>query len=159
MNSSYRPGLKLKGKHAVITGGDSGIGRSVAIHFAKEGCASITILCLSQEKPDADETVRLAGLPFPQLCEEMFELERDKKIRLLNLAKEGTTAWVTLPPISDPKIDLKNSASFLEPEAKCAIRVLNIDLNQLDLIEDFIASNLKGIIASCYFRSSPQLYL
>jgi NAD(P)-dependent dehydrogenase (short-subunit alcohol dehydrogenase family) len=45
---------KLKGKVAIITGGDSGIGRSVAIQFAKEG-ADICIVCLSEEN-DAEMT-------------------------------------------------------------------------------------------------------
>jgi NAD(P)-dependent dehydrogenase (short-subunit alcohol dehydrogenase family) len=45
---------KLKGKVAIITGGDSGIGRSVAIQFAKEG-ADICIVCLSEED-DAEMT-------------------------------------------------------------------------------------------------------
>ena len=47
---------KLQDKVAIITGGDSGIGRAVAIAFAKEG-ADVAILYLN-EKQDAQETVR-----------------------------------------------------------------------------------------------------
>lgn len=45
---------KLKGKVAIITGGDSGFGRAVAVAFAKEG-ANLTILYLNEHK-DAEET-------------------------------------------------------------------------------------------------------
>jgi NAD(P)-dependent dehydrogenase (short-subunit alcohol dehydrogenase family) len=48
---------KLQGKVAVITGGDSGIGRAVAIAFAREG-ADISIVYLNEHQ-DAEETVRL----------------------------------------------------------------------------------------------------
>jgi NAD(P)-dependent dehydrogenase (short-subunit alcohol dehydrogenase family) len=53
--SSYRGTGKLKGKVAIITGGDSGIGRAVAIAFAREG-ADVVISFLPEEQPDADET-------------------------------------------------------------------------------------------------------
>ena len=53
----YIPATKLAGKVAVISGGDSGIGRAVAIGFAKEG-ADVAILYLDEEA-DAAETVRL----------------------------------------------------------------------------------------------------
>lgn len=55
-NPSYNAGGKLKGRRAIITGGDSGIGRAVAIAFAKEG-ADIAIVYLN-ENSDADQTVR-----------------------------------------------------------------------------------------------------
>lgn len=54
----YRPAGKLRGCVAVITGGDSGIGRSVAYHYACEG-ADVAITALPEERSDA-ETVRQA---------------------------------------------------------------------------------------------------
>ena len=54
---SYRGSGKLKGKAALITGGDSGIGRAVALAFAREG-ADILISYLNEES-DAQETVRI----------------------------------------------------------------------------------------------------
>jgi hypothetical protein len=53
----YRAAGKLAGKTALISGGDSGIGRAVAIGFAKEG-ADVAITWLD-EREDAAETVRL----------------------------------------------------------------------------------------------------
>ncbi|HJT16844.1 MAG TPA: SDR family oxidoreductase [Thermoanaerobaculia bacterium] len=55
---SYRGSGKLKNLAAIITGGDSGIGRAVAIAFAREG-ADVAIGFLSaKEEQDATETVR-----------------------------------------------------------------------------------------------------
>ncbi|QKZ12480.1 glucose 1-dehydrogenase [Spirosoma sp. KUDC1026] len=57
--SNYKAAGKLAGKVAIVTGGDSGIGRAVAIAFAKEG-ANVTIMYLPEEEEDAQETKRLA---------------------------------------------------------------------------------------------------
>lgn len=54
IRGDYKGSEKLKGKIALITGGDSGIGRSVAVHFAKEG-ADISIVYL-KEHEDAEQT-------------------------------------------------------------------------------------------------------
>ena len=51
----YRGSGKLEGKIALITGGDSGIGRAVAVLFAREG-ADVAITHLPQEIEDAEET-------------------------------------------------------------------------------------------------------
>ncbi len=55
---SYRGAGRLAGKRALITGGDSGIGRAVAIAYAREG-ADVAIAHLPEEQKDADETVAL----------------------------------------------------------------------------------------------------
>lgn len=53
---TYRGSGRLTGKRAIITGGDSGIGRAVAIAFAREG-ADVLIAYLDEEEDDAQETV------------------------------------------------------------------------------------------------------
>ncbi|WP_313522897.1 SDR family oxidoreductase [Stutzerimonas kunmingensis] len=54
LGEDYKAAGKLEGKVAIITGGDSGIGRSVAVLYAREG-ADVAILYLDQHQ-DADET-------------------------------------------------------------------------------------------------------
>ena len=51
----YRAAGKLQDKVALVTGGDSGIGRAVAVMFAREG-AQVAISYLPQEESDAEET-------------------------------------------------------------------------------------------------------
>ena len=62
MRPNYRGSEKLKGKTALITGGDSGIGRSVAVYYAKEG-ANVAIVYLSEDKDanDTEKMIREAG--------------------------------------------------------------------------------------------------
>ncbi len=55
---SYRGSGRLEGKAAIITGGDSGIGRAVALAFAREG-ADVLISYLPEEEQDAQETRRV----------------------------------------------------------------------------------------------------
>ncbi len=55
---SYRGYGRLKDKAALITGGDSGIGRAVALAFAREG-ADVLISYLAEEEEDAQQTARL----------------------------------------------------------------------------------------------------
>jgi len=82
--SSWVGRSRLVGRRALVTGGDSGIGRAVAVAFAKEG-ADVCLTHLSEEQDDAAETadavraegrhvaLRCADLRTPEVCREVAE--------------------------------------------------------------------------------------
>jgi NAD(P)-dependent dehydrogenase (short-subunit alcohol dehydrogenase family) len=55
IRANYKGSEKLQDKVALITGGDSGIGRAVAVHFAREG-ADVALSFKPEEQADADDT-------------------------------------------------------------------------------------------------------
>ncbi|KAK0357764.1 hypothetical protein LTR94_038118, partial [Friedmanniomyces endolithicus] len=55
---SYRGHGRLKGRRALITGADSGIGRAIAIAYAREG-ADVAVSYLPSEEADAREVIAL----------------------------------------------------------------------------------------------------
>ena len=83
IRASYQGTGKLRGKIALITGGDSGIGRAVAVHYAREG-ADVAIAYLEEDK-DAEDTralveaegqrclVMKGDVGSPEFCREIVE--------------------------------------------------------------------------------------
>ena len=83
---TYRAAGKLKGKKAIITGGDSGIGRAIAILYAMEGADSI-IAYLPEEQKDAEET-KQAVEKHGQKCY-LFPTDLTKKENCAELVKKA----------------------------------------------------------------------
>ncbi len=79
---TYKAAGKLTGKKAIITGGDSGIGRAVAVLYAMEGASSL-ITYLPEEEKDAQETKRRveeAGQKCYLLAVDLRTKENCKKV-------------------------------------------------------------------------------
>ena len=81
---TYKGSGRLTGRKAIVTGADSGIGRAVAIAFAREG-ADVVLSYLPEEEPDAKEVIKLVeeagrkAVPVPgdlkdeAYCQELVE--------------------------------------------------------------------------------------
>ena len=107
----YKAAGKLEGKAALISGGDSGIGKSVAVHFAKEG-ADVAILYL-EETEDALRT------------RELVEKEGRRCVLMKEILENATSAsgpsarpsrpsassisWSTMPPSSTSPRNFRRS--------------------------------------------------
>jgi NAD(P)-dependent dehydrogenase (short-subunit alcohol dehydrogenase family) len=79
---SYKGTGKLQDRVAIITGGDSGIGRAVAIAFAKEG-ANVVLSFLPEEQADADDTasvIEKAGARVVKVAGDIRKIETIEKL-------------------------------------------------------------------------------
>ncbi len=106
---TYQGARKLEGRKAIITGGDSGIGRAVAIAFAREG-ADVAI-AYYDEHDDAQETVRwiedagrrslaFAGdLRSPEHCRNIVE-QTVKRLGGLNILVNNAAYHIEMPDFS-----------------------------------------------------------
>ncbi len=121
IKDNYKGSEKLKGKVALITGGDSGIGRATAVHFAREG-ASIAIAYLNEHE-DAEETCRMIEEEGAE-CLHLYGDIRDKgfcaKLVALTINKYGkldvlvNNAGVHYPEDSIKEISADNLVKTFE---------------------------------------------
>jgi NAD(P)-dependent dehydrogenase (short-subunit alcohol dehydrogenase family) len=116
--SRYKPAGKLEGKVALITGGDSGIGRAVAVLYAREG-ADVAISYLEEEQTDADKTkeaveaegrscLLLPGdIASPEACDELVARTIEELGRLDILVSNAAyqNRKDTLEDITDEEFD------------------------------------------------------
>lgn len=138
----YLAAGKLKGKKAIITGGDSGIGRATALLFAEEG-ADCLIAYLPEEEKDAQETkknVEARGQKCHLVATDLSKQENCKK-----LADEAIKVF-------DGKIDiLFNNAAFqmmvedIEdlPEDQW-VHTFNVNIHPMFYLSKYLLPHMKN---------------
>lgn len=113
----YKGTGKLAGKSAIVTGGDSGIGRSVALFFAREG-ANVTINYLPEEQEDAEKVAKVvrsapmgtkdlhlvAGdLRDAQFCKTLIE-KHVAQFKTLDILVHNASKQISVKDIADIEI-------------------------------------------------------
>lgn len=113
--TTYRGSGRLTGRKAIITGADSGIGRAVAIAYAREG-ADVVITYLPSEETDAQDTMRimkeaghdaygLAGdLTSEKFCQELVDFAAEK-MQSIDILVNNAGKQVYVPNIEDLSTD------------------------------------------------------
>jgi len=82
----------LKGKTAIVTGGDSGIGRAAAIMFAREGASGITITYLPEEEADVKDAKKMiedSGAQCNTVCADLMDYSACQKLVENHIQKFG----------------------------------------------------------------------
>ena len=109
--TSYKGSGRLAGRKALITGGDSGIGRAAAIAYAREG-ADVAINYLPAEEADAREVIQLIraegrkGVAIPgdirteQFCRHLVETAA-RDLGGLNIVVNNAARQISIPSIRD----------------------------------------------------------
>lgn len=134
-NPAYKAGGKLTGKRALITGGDSGIGRAVAVAFAKEG-ADIAIVHLC-ENSDAKETEK-AITAMERKCTVISADLKDE-----TAAMDAVAAAVKILGGLDV---LVNNAAVQYPQNSI-----------LDIAKDQLLHTFESNIFSCFYMTKVAL--
>lgn len=144
IRDDYKGSSKLKGKIALITGGDSGIGRSVAVHFAREG-AKVAIVYY-EESEDAQET------------KEMVESEDSECLVIRGDIKDKDFCEQCINKVVDEFGDL----NILVNNAGVQFVRQGIDEVELDKTEETFQTNVLSMIyltklAAKHFREGDSI--
>jgi len=177
----YRGSGKLEGKSAIITGGDSGIGRSVAQMFAREG-ANVTIVYLPEEEVDAQnvkKAIEFDGricllvpldLTVRVNCEEVVKLHVAQfgsvDILVNNAARQSMTHDVTEMDLDDVELTFRTNilsqfavVKYAVPHMKPGSAIINsTSVGAYDgsaMASKLSYSSTKGAIAT-FTRSLSQ---
>ncbi|APX96673.1 SDR family oxidoreductase [Natronorubrum daqingense] len=126
IRDDYEGSGKLEGKVAVVTGGDSGIGRAAAVHFAREG-ADVAVMYLDEEE-DAETTA------------EMVEDEGQASLTLAGDVRDSAFCQAAVEEVVDEFGDLNVVVN------NAAAQVVKTDLTDIsdEQWEETFATNIHG---------------
>jgi NAD(P)-dependent dehydrogenase (short-subunit alcohol dehydrogenase family) len=126
IRENYRGSAKLEGKAAIVTGGDSGIGRAAALHFAREG-ADVAVIYLDEHE-DAEETA------------ERIEAEGGESLLLSGDVRDSAFCRAATEEV----VDTFDGIDVLVNNA--AQQVVQTDLTEIsdDQWEETFATNMHG---------------
>jgi len=130
---------KLKGKKAIITGGDSGIGRAVAVLMAREGVDS-TIVYLPDEREDAQETKEMIA----------------KENRQCELTEFDLTDFKKVETIVKKHMDKFGALDILVNNASQQVFCKDFEQISLDQVESTFKSNILAMFAMAKY-SLPHM--
>ncbi|GAU91247.1 hypothetical protein RvY_03543 [Ramazzottius varieornatus] len=162
----YKPAGKLRGKVALITGGDSGIGKSTAIHMALEG-ADIAIACLQEEMKDAQETKRLIESDVETLVREMIKINPDSEKEFLEemktVRKEGDArCMIVTGDVGNPEVCRSIVKQVIDNYGRINILVNNaaeqtLEKDFLQVPDEEIERTFRTNIFSMFYLSKAVL--
>lgn len=156
---TYKAAGKLAGKVALVTGGDSGIGRAVSVHYAKEG-ADVAIVYLNEDI-DAEKTQQLVeatgrrclllkgDVKNSKFCKDAVE-KTVKQLGKLNILVNN--AAMQLPQKDPKKIDEKQMDDTFRTNIYAYFHFANEALQVMQEGDSII--NTTSVTA---YRSSPHL--
>ena len=156
---SYRGSGKLKGKVALITGGDSGIGRAVAIAFAKEG-AKVAINFLNETK-DAKETQQLVEKEGGECLLVPGDIGEEKKCQ--TIVKEVFDRWDRVNILVNNSAEQHPQKSIEDISHKQLLRTFQTNVFSLFYLTKAVIKKMKkgdtiiNTTSVTAYRGSPML--
>lgn len=159
INSNYKAAGKLLNKTALITGGDSGIGRAVAVHFAMEG-ADVAIAYLDEDK-DAEETKKLVEEAGRRCI--LFKGDISKKDFCDKIAKQTISKLGSLNILVNNAAQQYPQEDFLDISKQQLEKTFNVNILPFFFLSQAALKNMKAgdtIINTSSvtaYRGSPHL--
>ena len=137
IRDEYEGSGKLEGKVALVTGGDSGIGRAAAVHFAREG-ADVAVMYLNEDE-DAETSA------------EMVEDEGQESLTIAGDVRDSAFCQAAVEEVIDEFGDLNIVVN------NAAAQVVKTDLTDLsdDQWEETFATNIHGYFYIGSRQSAP----